>query len=116
MLKEQGKTNDSIKNKKSVTTDESRLSGYFCSKTVFNLSNRVLSDAETRTLEKGLDYAPIQRKINERELRRNSNDFAVGCTLNGTFEVNLIQLVKNLHLDLSHYGSLPKATLFWKLF
>ena len=35
----EGKTNDSIQNKTSVTTDESTLSGYFCSETVFNLSN-----------------------------------------------------------------------------
>ena len=71
----EGKTNDSIQNKTSIITDESRLSGYFCSETVFNLSNRVLSDAEIRVLEKGLDYAPIQRKINEPELRHDFNDF-----------------------------------------
>ena len=58
----EGKTNNCIQNKTLVTTGESRLSGYFCSETVFNLSNRVLSDAEIRILEKGLDYAPIQRK------------------------------------------------------
>ena len=34
-----------------------------------------LSDAETRILEKGLDYAPIKRKINEPELRHKFNDF-----------------------------------------
>ena len=71
----EGKTNDSFQNKTSVTKDESRLSGYFCSETVFNLSNRVLSDAEIRVLEKRLDYAPIQRKINEPELRHGFNDF-----------------------------------------
>ena len=71
----EGKTNDSIQNKTSVTTDKSRLSGYFSSETIFNLTNRVLSDAEIRILEKGLDYSPIQRKINEPELRRDFNDF-----------------------------------------
>ena len=71
----EGKTNDSIQIKTSITTDESRLSGYFCSETVFNLSNRVLSDAEIRVLEKGLDYAPIQRKMNEPELIHDFNDF-----------------------------------------
>ena len=57
------------------SSDESRLSGYFCSDTVFNLSKRVLSETEIKILEKGLDYAPIQRKINEPELKtdfRNS--------------------------------------------
>ena len=44
----EGKTNNSIQNKTTVTTNEPRLSGYFCSKTVFNLSNRALSAAEIR--------------------------------------------------------------------
>ena len=57
----EGKINDSTQNKTSVTTNESRFSGYFCSESVFNLSNRVLSDAEIGILEKVLDYAPIQR-------------------------------------------------------
>ena len=52
------------------TTYENRLTGYFCSDTVFNLSKKVLSNAEIKALEKGLDYAPIQNKINEPELRR----------------------------------------------
>ena len=40
------------------------LTGYFCLETVF------------KVLEKGLDYAPIQNKINEPELR---NDFSEFC-------------------------------------
>ena len=44
-------------------TNSDRISGYFCSDTVFNLS------------KKGLDYAPIQNKINEPELRRHFEDF-----------------------------------------
>ena len=43
---------------------------------MFNLSNRVLTDIEIKVLEKGLDFAPIQRKINEPELRQ---DFAEFC-------------------------------------
>ena len=58
-----------------VSTSEERIKGYFCSDTVFNLSNRVLSDNEIKVLEKGLDFAPIQRKINEPELRRDFDDF-----------------------------------------
>ena len=57
------------------SSDESRLSGYFCSDTVFNLSKRVLSETEIRILEKGLDYAPIQRKINEPELKSDFEEF-----------------------------------------
>ena len=46
-------------------TSESRLTGQFSSKTIFNLSHRVLTDAEIKILEKGLDFATQQRKINE---------------------------------------------------
>ena len=59
----------------SNNTDSTRLTGYFCLETVFNLSNRALSDAETKVLEKELDYAPIQNKINEPELRNDFNEF-----------------------------------------
>ena len=57
-------------------TNSDRISGYFCSDTVFNLSKKVLSDMEIKILEKGLDYAPIQIKINKPELRRDFEDFA----------------------------------------
>ena len=102
------------KNKTSVTAGESRLPGYFFSETVFSLSNRVLSDAKIRILEKGLDYTLIQRKINEPELRHDLNDFAEVCALNGTFMMNLMYFAKHLHLDLSQHGSLPKSILVWK--
>ena len=57
------------------TTYENRLTRYFCSDTVFNLSKKLLSDAEIKVLERGLDYAPIQNKMNEPELRRNFERF-----------------------------------------
>ena len=56
-------------------TTEGRISGYFCSDTVFNLSHRVLTETEIKVLEKGLDYAPIQKKINEPELRKDFSEF-----------------------------------------
>ena len=59
----------------SVRTEECRLSGNFLSDTVFNLSRKVLTDTEIKVLEKGLDFAPIQRKLNEPELRRDFKDF-----------------------------------------
>ena len=55
----------------SIMADDNRLTCYFCSDTIFNLSNRFLSDSEIKVLEKGLDFALIQRKINEAELRSN---------------------------------------------
>ena len=57
------------------STETTRLAGHFCSDTVFNLSNRVLTDAGISVLEKGLDYAPIQNKINEPELRTDFEEF-----------------------------------------
>ena len=39
--------------------------------TPFNLSKKVFSDTELRILEKGIDFALIQSKINEPELRWN---------------------------------------------
>ena len=58
-----------------LTTVKNRLCGYFCSETIFNLSHRVLTDAEIKVLGQGLDFAPIQRKINDPELRRDFNEF-----------------------------------------
>ena len=63
-------------NREANATEKNRLSGYFCSDTIFNLTRNVLTDSEIKVLEKGLDYAPIQSKINEPELR---NDFEEFC-------------------------------------
>ena len=41
-----------------------RLKGYFCSDTVFNLSGRVLFESEIKVLEKGLNFATFQRRVN----------------------------------------------------
>ena len=59
---------------RSVNISATRITGYFCYDTKFNLSNEVLTDIEI--LEKGLDFAPIQGEINEPEL---SQDFAEFC-------------------------------------
>ena len=61
---------------KAPVTDEGRLQGSFCSKTVFNLSQRVLLEIEIEVLEKGLDFAPIQKSINEPELRKDFEEFS----------------------------------------
>ena len=42
---------------------------------MFNLSRKVLTETEIEILEKGLDFAPIQRKINEPELRSDFEEF-----------------------------------------
>ena len=48
--------------------------GYLCSKTVFNLGRKVLTETEIRVLEKGLGFAPTPTRINESELR-DFNEF-----------------------------------------
>ena len=48
---------------------------YFCSDKVFNLCSKALIDTEINILEKGLDFAPIQNKINQTELRKNFEEF-----------------------------------------
>ena len=63
------------KNINAKVTSECRISGYFCSDTVFNLSQRVLTETEIKVLEKDLDYAPIQKKINKLELRKDFSEF-----------------------------------------
>ena len=56
-------------------TEDGRLKGFFCSKTVFNLSKKVLTEAEINVLEKGLDFAPIEKTLNEPELRKDFEEF-----------------------------------------
>ena len=74
---------------------------------MFNLSNRVLTDIEIKVLEKGLDFAPIQRKINEPELRQDFAEFLDECARSGFSETNLHHsLVKFLLFLLSPLGKL----------
>ena len=58
-----------------ITNRATQITGYFCYDTVLNLSDTVLTDIEIKILEKGLDFAPIQRKMNEPELRQNFAKF-----------------------------------------
>ena len=66
---------EELQNRREVSGDNNieimssnHLNGHFCSETIFNLNHGVLSDAEIKVLEKGSDFAPIQRKINEPEI------------------------------------------------
>ena len=43
-------------------TTECRISGYFCSHTVFNLSHRVLTETELKFLRKAWNMRPFKRK------------------------------------------------------
>ena len=57
-------------------TEDGRLKGFFCSKTVFNLSEKLLTEAEIKVLEKGLDFTPVQKTLNEPELRKDFEEFS----------------------------------------
>ena len=61
-------------NQRIESTEQCRLTGKFVSDTVFNLSIKVVSDAEIKLLEKGFDFAQIQNKLNAPELSRNFKD------------------------------------------
>ena len=60
---------------KSPKSVNGRMKGYFYSKTVFNLSRKILTETEMRVLEKGLGFAPTPTKINEGDLKRDFNEF-----------------------------------------
>ena len=59
----------------SRNTETTRLTGYFCPHTVYNLSKRVLTNAEMKVLVKGVDSAPIQHQINKPELKTDFKKF-----------------------------------------
>ena len=58
-------------NQRVECTEQWRLTGNFVSDTVFNLNKKVLKDTEIRVLEIGLDFATIQNKLSEPELKRS---------------------------------------------
>ena len=74
-LESRQNTNTSFAYPRYGVTSEGHLEVYFCSDTVFKLNRKVLTDTEIRILEKGLDFALIQNKINEPELRSDFEEF-----------------------------------------
>ena len=62
--------------KKAAKVINERLEDYFCSKSMFNLSKKVLTETEIRVLEKSLGFAPTPTKIDETDLRADFNEFA----------------------------------------
>ena len=59
------KCNQSSSQYKADVTNVRRLVGYFFSDTVCSFSRKVLTDTEIKVLEKDLELAPLQNKINE---------------------------------------------------
>ena len=79
-------TTDELSINRATLTHEGRISGFFCSKTVFNLSHNILTETEIKVLEKGLDFASVQRTLNEPELRKNFEEFCCRMRLSGISE------------------------------
>lgn len=68
------------------TSNNGRLVGYFNSENVFNLSHKVLSEAEIKVLGKGLQFVPTSSKIDEVVLRKYLMNLAVECVISGILE------------------------------
>ena len=106
-----------LQNKKSVNSntncsDNTRISGYFCSDTVFNLNRRVLSEDEIKVLEKELDFAPIQNKVNDPELRKDFDTFCRRMRIKWYFRNEPSEsFTPYQHFDLSHLGNHLQAIL-----
>ena len=62
------------------------MKGYFCSDTVFKLSNKVSTEGEMKIFEKYLDFGPIQRKVNKPELRQDFENFCRRMRIKWYFE------------------------------
>ena len=58
-----------------ITDNNGRLQGYFCSDVVFNLKHELLTHLEISILGKGLGFSPTPTFINEADLRRDFADF-----------------------------------------
>ena len=75
---------EDLQNKKSVNDNtncskDTRTSGYFCSDAISKLSRTVLTYNETRDLEKGLDFEPIQNKVSKVNKPELTKDFYEFC-------------------------------------
>ena len=80
------------------------------------LSQKVLTDSK-KVYEKGLDYAPIQSKINEPNYELVFKSFAEGCALSGIFVMRLpLNSVRHLHLHPNLCGNHLKVILLLKYF
>ena len=83
ILEELQKHEPCISDIRTTGTRDGRLQEHFCSDSVFNLSNRVLSE--------NLDFAPIQRKISEPELRKDFEEFCGRMRTKWNFRNELLQ-------------------------
>ena len=102
---------------RSVNISATRITGYFYSDAVFNLSNTVHTNIEIKVLEKGLDFAPTQIKLNEPELRQDFAEFYRPMRTKWFFRNELTpQFSEVLLFLLSPLGNLQQVIPTWKYF
>ena len=77
------------------------LTGYFCLEAVF------------KVLEKGLDYAPIQNKINEPELRNDFSEFRRRIRLKWFFRKEVTRNFSEVPAFRPKSLCNPKTLLIW---
>ena len=90
-------------------TSESRLTGQFSSETIFDLNDRVLTDAESKILEKGLDFAPLQCKINEPGLKQDFKSFCTSMRLKWYFWDEQQEFSETLAFSAKSSRNLPRG-------
>ena len=61
-------TTDEPSINRATLRDDGQFSGVFRSITVFNLSHKISTETEIKVLEKGSDFAPVLRNLNEDQL------------------------------------------------
>ena len=76
-------TTDEPSINRATLTDAGQISGDFCSKTVLNFSHKTFKETvKLKGLEKGLDFAPVQRTLNEPERCKDFEEFCRGMRRN----------------------------------
>ena len=74
------------------------------------MGKNVFNEMEIKVLEKGLDFAPIQKILNEKELRKYFEGFSTVCDVSATLVLTYLRIsVKHQPLDLNLYGNHQKA-------
>ena len=90
----------------SITTDEpsmdeGRIIEVFYSKTVFNLSHKLLTKTEIKVLEIGIDFVPVQRTLNEPEPCKNFEEYCCRMRCKWHFCNEVSEIAKYLHFDIN---------------
>ena len=74
------------------------------------MGKKVFNETEIKVLEKGLDFAPVQKILIDKELRKYFEGFSAICVVSATLVLTYLRIsVKHQPLDLNLYGNHQKA-------